>query len=262
MQKQAALASLASLVDLGGKRALVTGGGKGIGEAVATRLAEAGAVVTIADIDPNGAATAERLGVRFARCDIADTAQVIAAVAAAADDGALDILVNNAGIFPVTGPILDATDEFVGRMLDVNVRANYSVAREAARRMSSGGAIVNLSSMAGIRGGANLTAYATSKAAIIGLTRSFAIELGARGIRVNAVAPGIIDTPGVQDQLAPLLAEGHDISARLAANPIGVHGQPDHIARAVLFLVSDLAAFVTGQTLLVDGGSTSASSGR
>ncbi|MEZ5259904.1 MAG: SDR family oxidoreductase, partial [Ilumatobacteraceae bacterium] len=177
-------------------------------------------------------------------------------------DGPLHILVNNAGIFPTTGPLVDVTDDFVARMLDVNVRAAYCVAREAARAMTEGGAMVNMSSITAVRGGANLTAYSTSKAAVIGMTRSFAMELGTKGIRVNAIAPGIIDTPGVQAQLEPLRAGGHDIEARLSANPVGIVGQADHIARAVLFLVSPLAEFVTGQLLIVDGGSTAASSGR
>ena len=91
---------------------------------------------------------------------------------------------------------------------------------------------------------------------MIALTRAFAHELGPRGIRVNAIAPGIIDTPGVQEQLAPLRAGGIDIDKRIAANPVGIAGRPDHIARAALFLVSDLAEFVSGHVLVVDGGST------
>ena len=170
--------------------------------------------------------------------------------------GGLDIVVNNAGIFPTTGPMIDVTDAFIHRMLDVNVRAQFSVAREAARRMQHGGSIVNLASIAGLGGGANISAYSASKAAVISLTRSFANELGPKGIRVNAIAPGIIDTPGVQDQLAPLQAGGVDITQRIAANPLGIAGQSDHVARVALFLVSELAEFVTGHTLIVDGGAT------
>jgi NAD(P)-dependent dehydrogenase (short-subunit alcohol dehydrogenase family) len=122
--------------------------------------------------------------------------------------------------------------------------------------MTQGGAIVNIASIAGIRGGANITAYSASKAGVMGLTRAFANELGAKGIRVNAIAPGVIDTPGVQDQMAPLKAGGMDIEKVISGNPLRIAGQPDHIARAALFLASDLAAFVTGHVLVVDGGYT------
>lgn len=248
-------ASIGEMLHLGGRRAFVTGGGKGIGAAIAARLVEAGAEVTIADVDLDAAAVAPAIGATFQPCDITDGGQVAAALDAACAGGApLHILINNAGIFPTTGPMLQADDEFVGRMLDVNVRAHYSVAREAARRMSAGGVMVNLASVAGLGGGANISAYSASKAAVIALTRAFAHELGPKGIRVNAIAPGIIDTPGVQDQLAPLKASGVDVQRRIAANPLGVAGQADHVARAALFLVSELAAFVSGHVLVVDGG--------
>ena len=246
----------ASLIDLSGKRALVTGAAKGIGRAIAERLIAAGAAVTLADMDPSGASVANEVGGTFVACDITKADQVVAAVTTAAGGGNLDILVNNAGIYPTTGPIENVTDDFVSRMLEVNVRAQYSAAREAARLMRNGGAIVNLASIAGVRGGANITAYSASKGAVIALTRAFANELGPRGIRVNAIAPGIIDTPGVQEQMAPLKKGGLDIDAAIAANPLRIAGQPDHIARVTLFLVSGLAAFITGQTVVVDGGAT------
>lgn len=244
------------LIDLTGKNALVTGAAKGIGRAIAERLRAAGANVTLADLDASGDATAKEIGGSFVVCDITNADQLSAAVTAAARGGNLDILVNNAGIYPTTGPIDKVSDSFVSKMLEVNVRAQYSAAREAARAMKDGGAIVNLASIAGIRGGANITAYSASKGAVIALTRAFANELGPRGIRVNAIAPGIIDTPGVQEQMAPLKAGGLDIDAAIAANPLRIAGQPDHIARVTLFLVSELAAFITGQTVVVDGGAT------
>lgn len=253
--------SILDLVDLRGRRALVTGAAKGIGAAIARRLAEAGAIVTIADLDRTGQTLADELGSRgctasFVACDISDAAQLSNAIDVAAAGNSLDILINNAGIFPTTGPIAQVSDEFVARMLDVNVRAQFSAAREASCRMESGGTIVNLASIAALRGGANISAYALSKAAVIGMTHAFANELGPRGIRVNAIAPGVIDTPGVQDQLAPLKAGGLDIEKVIAANPLRVAGTADHVARAALFLVSDLAAFVTGHVLVVDGGAT------
>ena len=254
--------TIPALIDLSQKRALVTGGAKGIGAAVAARLAEAGAMVTIADLDPAGRDTAAALRASgltadHVSCDITDPDQLRAATVAAAGDGPLDILINNAGIFPTTGRIDAVTDEFVSRMLDVNVRAQFSAAREGARCMTRGGSIVNLASIAALRGGANISAYAVSKAAILGLTRAFANELGPQGIRVNAIAPGVIDTPGVQEQLGPLRASGVDIDKAISANPLGLVGRPDHIARVALFLCSELAEFVTGQIVVVDGGATS-----
>jgi NAD(P)-dependent dehydrogenase (short-subunit alcohol dehydrogenase family) len=247
---------LTDLIDLSGRRALVTGGGKGIGAAISQRLHEAGAHVTVADLDPAAASLAESVQGDFALCDVTDAVQLHNAVASAAGDRGLDILVNNAGIFPTTGPVEQVTDEFVHHMLDVNVRAQFSATREAAAHMPNGGAIINLASIAAIRGGANISAYSASKAAMVALTRAHANELGPKGIRVNAIAPGIIDTPGVQDQMEPLRAGGLDIDKAIAANPVGIAGQPDHIARGAVFLASPLAEFINGHLLVIDGGST------
>lgn len=245
---------LQAMLDQTGRRVLVTGGGKGIGFAVATRFSELGATVTIADLDPSAADAAGSIEATFVRCDITDAEELAAAVDAAAAGQALHVLVNNAGIFPTTGPMLEATDEFVHRMLDVNVRAQFSATREAAKRMTDGGAIINLASIAALGGGASISAYSASKAAVVAMTRAHALELGPRGIRVNAIAPGIIDTPGVQDQMAPLKASGLDIDARITANAVRTAGQPDHIARVAVFLASDLAAFVNGHVVVADGG--------
>ena len=210
----------------------------------------------VADSDPsiNDCSNTELM--TFQYCDVTKTTDLVAAITSASDHQGIDFIVNNAGIFPTTGPIENVTDEFVSRMLEVNVRAQYSASREASKYLREGGSIVNIASIAALRGGANISAYSTSKAAVIGLTQSFAQELGPKGIRVNAIAPGIIDTPGVQDQLAPLKAGGLDIENAIASNPLRLAGQPDYIARAAIFLVSDLSSFITGHTLVVDGGST------
>ena len=215
----------------------------------------------VTDMDVRGEETAaglraQGLSATFQRCDITSTPDLVAVAEAAVAGGGIDIWVNNAGIYPTTGPVLKVTDEFLFHMFDVNIRAQFSAAREAANRMPNGGAIVNLASIAGIRGGAGISAYTASKGAVIAMTRALGNELGPMGIRVNAIAPGIIDTPGVRAQLEPLKATGLDIDAAIAANPLRTAGHPDHIARAALFLSSPLSAFVNGVTLVVDGGST------
>jgi len=250
------LQSIPELTDLSGKNGVVTGGLKGIGQAITQRLVECGAKVLIADSDPSINDCSDTDLMTFKYCDVTKTNDLVSAITSVADDQGIDFIVNNAGIFPTTGPIEKVTDEFVSRMLEVNVRAQYSASREASKYLRERGSIVNIASIAALRGGANISAYSTSKAAVIGLTQSFAQELGPKGIRVNAIAPGIIDTPGVQDQLAPLKAGGLDIENAIASNPLRLAGQPDYIARASLFLVSDLSAFITGHTLVVDGGST------
>lgn len=254
--------SLAELCSLAGRRAVVTGGAKGIGAATATRLAEAGADVVIADLDESGAAAlAVELAGRFGhrtiatRIDIADTASIVAAADLCVERlGGIDIWVNNAGIYPTTGPALDASDEFVDRLLTVNVRGTYAGAREAARRMK-GGVIVNLASTTGFRAAPGISAYVISKHAVVGLTKTLALEFGPNDVRVVGVAPGPIDTPGVQDQMAPLKAAGLDVAAVMSRNLLGRAGQADDVARVVLFLASDLAAWIHGEVVVVDAGS-------
>ena len=248
--------TIASLIDLSGKRGIVTGGLKGIGQAITARLVESGAKVLVADSDPSINEIKDTEQISYKYCDITDQNDLSSTIQSASDNTGIDFLVNNAGIFPTTGPIEHVTDEFVSRMLEVNVRAQYSASREAANCLRKGGAIVNIASIAALKGGANISAYSTSKAAIVGLTQSFAQELGRKGIRVNAIAPGIIDTPGVQEQLQPLKEGGLDIESAITANPLRVTGDPDYIARSALFLISDLSAFVTGHILVVDGGSS------
>jgi NAD(P)-dependent dehydrogenase (short-subunit alcohol dehydrogenase family) len=255
--------SFTDLCSLAGRRAVVTGGGKGIGAATVRRLAEAGADVVVADLDAAAAesvaadvssATGRRVIV--AKVDVADTATLAAAADQCVQDlGGLDIWVNNAGIYPTTGPAIDVTDDFIDRMMEINVRGTFAGAREAARRMSNGGVIVNLASTAGFRAAQGISAYVTSKHAVVGLTKNLALELAGRDIRVVGVAPGVIDTPGVQDQLAPLKAAGLDVASTIGRSPLGRGGQPDDVARVITLLATDAMAWVTGVVVPVDAGS-------
>ena len=253
--------SLTELISLEGRRAVVTGAARGLGAQIVRRLVEAGAAVVAGDIDAAAVdAFAHELAegghrVLGCRLDIADSVSLAAAADLAVNTfGGLDIWINNAGIFPTTGPAIDAEDDFVDRMLTVNVRGTYAGAREAARRMVDGGVIVNLASTAGFKASPGISAYVTSKHAVVGLTKSLGLEFGSRGIRVLGVAPTIIDTPGVRAQLAPLAAAGVDVETRVSANALGRMGVPDDVARVVLFCCSDLAMYMTGSTLAVDAG--------
>ena len=254
-------APLAGLVSLGGRVAVVTGGAQGIGAGIAVRLAEAGADVVVADLDGEAAkAVAKQLEEEHGRTmvgvhvDVADEASVVALADVAVERlGRLDIWVNNAGIFPHTGPVAEADAAAFERVMAVNVTGMFHGAREAARRMVAGGAIVNLASITGLAARSGLTAYSTSKHAVIGLTRNLAKDLAPGGIRVNAVAPGLIVTPGVLSGSAGETRSAAAMASRPTA-PLGRHGVPDDVARVVLFLASDLAAFVSGATIVIDGG--------
>ncbi|WP_433392133.1 SDR family NAD(P)-dependent oxidoreductase [Micromonospora sp. KLBMP9576] len=259
--------SLSEIVSLAGRRAVVTGGGRGLGKAIALRLAEAGAELVIGDIDESLAVAAaedisQRHGVRAlgVAMDVTDTATVVAAAdRAVAELGGLEIWVNNAGIFPSI-PLLEMTDEDWDRVFDVNARGVFVGAREAARRMAAtGGVIVNIVSTAGFRASApGLAAYVGSKHAVRGVTRELAIELAPLGIRVLGVAPSYVPTEGNMLAAATVeLPAGELPPTPLMFNsPIGRIGTADDIARVALFAASDLASFMTGSTLLADGGST------
>jgi NAD(P)-dependent dehydrogenase (short-subunit alcohol dehydrogenase family) len=254
---------LLDLLSLHGRAAVVTGGAGGIGAATARRLAEAGASVIIADRDIAAAkATARHVAdttgsaVIAVYADVADSATLAAtADLAVSTFGRLDIWVNNAGIYPTTGPAIDVDDEFIDRMMTINVRGTFAGAREAAKRMTSGGVIVNLASTAGFKPANGISAYVTSKHAVVGLTKNLALEFAPLNIRVVGVAPGVIDTPGVQAQLGPLKAAGLDIGAVMNRTLLGRAGQPDDVARMIVVLASDLAAWVTGVVVPVDAGS-------
>jgi NAD(P)-dependent dehydrogenase (short-subunit alcohol dehydrogenase family) len=259
--------SLPDLISLTGRRAVVTGGARGLGKAIALRLAEAGADLVIGDIEEqlatdSAADIARRHGVRAigSALDVTDTASIRAlADLAITELGGLEIWVNNAGIFPSV-PLLEMSDDTWDQVLAVNTRGSFVGAREAARRMAdagNGGIIVNVVSTAGFRGSApGLAAYVSSKHAVRGLTRELALELAPMGIRVLGVAPSHVPTEGniAAAVNAGVPAEQLSQMALMMTGPIGRPGVPDDIARVTLFCASDMSTFMTGSTLLADGG--------
>jgi 3-oxoacyl-[acyl-carrier protein] reductase len=233
---------------LEGKTALVTGASRGIGRAIATELAAAGASVVLGY--RSGAEEAEELaaatGGRAVQADVSDPDQARALVAEAGD---LDILVNNAGLTR-DGVLARMSDEDWHTVIDTNLASVFFTCRAASRPMmrKRSGSIVNLSSIVGVHGNWGQTNYAASKAGIIGFTKSLARELGSRNVRANVVAPGYVKT-----RLTEVLPE-EATQTMLANTPLGKLGEPEDVARAVRFLCSDEAAFITGDVLLVDGG--------
>ncbi len=237
-----------SFASLEGKVALVTGGSRGIGRAIALELGRAGAEVVVGYRTgrDEAEAVASEIGGRAVEADIADAESAKALVGAA---GELDILVNNAGLTR-DGVLARMSDEDWRTVIDTNLSSVFFTCRAAARTMmrKRAGAIVNVSSIVGIHGNWGQTNYAASKAGIIGFTKSLARELGSRNVRANVVAPGYVTT-----QLTEVLPEAAT-EAMLSATPLGRLGDPADVAGAVRFLCSDEAAFVTGAVLLVDGG--------
>jgi len=252
-------------VTLTGKRALVTGASRGLGAAIAKTLAAEGADVAITyEKSVESAAevvSAIKAGGRRAvaiQADSADAAAVQASIEkTVAELGGLDILVNNAGIFPIF-PVLALPDEEWDRVLRTNLYGAFYCAREAGRQMAGkGGVIINMASIQAFRAGApGLAPYTSSKGALVSFTRALAVELGPMGIRVLAVAPTVVDTPGLQANMPIFEAAGvADVIETVSATlPLGRTAVPDDVARVVLFCASDLAALMTGDTLLVDAG--------
>jgi NAD(P)-dependent dehydrogenase (short-subunit alcohol dehydrogenase family) len=243
-----------------GKVALVTGAGSGIGRATAIAFADAGARVVVSDVTPGAGeetvAIIRRAGgdAVFVRCDVSDGAEVENLVAATLRAyGRLDCAFNNAGIEGVMAPVADYPEEMWNRVLAVNLTGVWQCMRHELRVMADkGGAIVNNASILGVVGFANAGAYAAAKHGVLGLTKTAAIEYATRKVRINAVCPAFIETPMLTR--AGLLADPAARRQLAELHPMKRLGAPDEIARAVLWLCSDAASFVTGHPLLADGG--------
>jgi len=260
--------SIAQLFDLSGKGAVVTGGGMGIGKAIALRLAEAGAGVMITDVDVETATqTASEIqasggkaqAIKADASSIADASKVVQATVKAF--GSLDILVNNAGVYP-WAPVMEITDEMWDKTHDTNLKGVFFYSQAAAKEMiraGRGGKIVNIASKDGINpGGYSAVSYVASKGGVIMLTKALALELAPHGILVNAVAPGGIITPGgrgirrsLKEKGVNLVEVGRSEKERMLLDGAG---QPDDIAKVVLFIASTASDYMTGSVLVVDGG--------
>ena len=245
-----------------GEVAFVTGASGGMGRAIGVAFAQAGASVVLADIDESGGRETERLvretgaeGV-FVATNVADAASVEAAVAAAVDRfGRLDVAVNAAAIENETSPLHECDDEVFERMHAVNVRGVFLSMKHQIRVMLAGGrggAIVNIASTNSFRPQHDQPAYTASKHAVLGLTRSAAYDYAGRGIRINAICPGSIDTPMLRNAMERRGRDPQDVVDRLSL--LGRFGRPDEIAAAALWLCSEGSSFTVGHPLAVDAG--------
>ncbi len=244
------------------KVALVTGAAMGMGLATAKAFAEAGAAVVLADINENALDTAaddlisaghQALAIR---CDVSDETEVAAMIERAVDAfGRLDAAFNNAGIMIPAVETANASGEDFERVVAINLRGVWNCMKYELRQMSSqgSGAIVNNSSIGGLTANPRRASYGATKHGVLGLTKSAAVEYAAKGIRINAVCPGTIETPMVADMIAK---KSFTLEDAVKSIPIGRTGQPEEIASAVLWLCSSGASFVIGHALVVDGGFT------
>lgn len=244
------------------KVALITGASRGIGEAIAHAFADAGAAVVLAARKPDGlesvaAAITKKGGRALAVAAHTGKLEDIKRLVASGIEkfGQIDVLVNNAATNPYFGPMLDIEDAAFDKTFEVNVKGYFWLAREIAQHLqarNAKGSIISVASVAGLGGSPMQGVYGMTKAAVISMTKTLAVELGATGIRVNAIAPGLVET-----KFASALTSNEEI-LKLVTNrtPLGRHAQPAEIAGAAVYLASEASSFVTGQTLVIDGGFT------
>lgn len=250
-----------SRFSLASKIIVVTGGSRGIGEAIARGCLEAGAKVVIAsrkqaDLDAAAARLADAGEVFAVACHTGKDADVQALFARAVERfGRVDGLVNNAATNPHFGPMIDAGETAIDKTFEVNVKGYFFCARALvthARARGGGGAIVNVASVAGLRAAPMQGVYGMTKAAVISMTQTLAFELGPSQVRVNALAPGLVETKFASAIVANPMLRKHVVER----TPLARYAQPDEVAGGAVYLLSDAASFVTGATLTLDGGFT------
>lgn len=245
------------MINLKNKTAIVTGAKQGIGKGIALMLAKSGANVVVADLDAKECEAVckeiEALGVKSMpiKCDVSKKTDIDNMISSTVKEfGGLDILVNNAGIYPFV-PFDKMSEADWDKVIDINLKGTFLCSQAAAAVMGEGSRIIDVSSIASIVGFAGLAHYCASKGGVNAMIRAMAIELAQKKITVNAVLPGAIQTPGASNGMTD-----DALKQTIAAIPLARMGQPEDIAGAVLYLASDLADYVTGQTIVVDGGWT------